>query len=97
MMKTRSDFETDKLAHNIRQESRATSAGPRLGPSLKTCSGPCQKELPLSAFPFSTNPNFRQAVCSECQEELARRRADLKAIRGVAPQKVATLEIKREY
>jgi len=78
---------------------RITSAGPKQGPHVKLCCGPCNSEKPLSAFPFGTNPNFRQGMCIACQAEIANRRANLKPIRGVAPQaqQVKTLEIKREY
>ncbi len=95
-MKTQNDLANDPLAFNIRQNARITSAGPKRSPATKTCSGPCGKELPLTDFGFGENPNFRRGMCLECEQEITRRRAAQKPIRGVA-QQVQTLDIKREY
>lgn len=89
-MKTRSDFETDKLAFNIKNQSRISSAGPDLKPHVKCC-GRCNRTLELYYFnPSPENSNLKMPWCIRCQEEL-------EAQKAARPQKVFTTEIKREY
>jgi hypothetical protein len=92
MATTREKYLADPAASLIRQQAQInhklapTSAGRDLSaPILKSCAG-CLKELPLSAFPLGSNPNFRAGLCTSCQNLMEERKRTMQPIRGSAPR-----------